>query len=130
MTRLLDTFRHAEAGMSLITRRGRARRSWKEANLCRQLEIKTARRLRRSLAGVINEVDTAVMEDLMRILRRLSKARDKKPNEFDKHLKLALELTNMTFSKSRPPAWNILLSTFHEVYRDVGRYFPRPRTKA
>ena len=130
MTRLLNTFRNAEAALSLLARRGHVRRSRKEAILCRQLELKAARRLRRSLAGVINEVDTAVMEDLMRILRKLSKADSKKPNEFDKHMKLALELTNMSFSKSRPPAWNILLSTYHEVYRDVGRYFPRPRTKS
>ena len=130
MTRLLDTFRNAEAGVSLLARRGHIRRSRKEAVLYRMLELKAARRLRRSLAGVINEVDTAVMEDLMRILRRLSKAGDKKPNEFDKHLKLALELTNMTFSKSRPPAWNILLSTYHAVYRDIGRYFPRPRAQS
>ena len=130
MTKLLDTFRHAEAGMALIARRGRTHRSWKEANLCRQLEIKTARRLRRSLAGVINEVDTAVMEDLMRILRRLSKAGDSKPHEYDKRLKLSLELTNMTFSKSRPPNWDMLTFTFNQIYERVGRYFPRPRSKS
>ena len=57
MTKLLDTFRHAEAGVSLITRRGQARRSCNAAILHRRLEIKTARRLRRSLASVINEID-------------------------------------------------------------------------
>ena len=130
MTRLLDTFRNAEAGVSLLARRGQVRRSRREAILCRQLEIKAARRLRRSLAGVINEVDTAVMEDLMRILRRLSKAEDKKPHEYDKRIKLSLELTNMTFSKSRPPSWDALTFTFNQIYDRVGRYFPRRSTKA
>jgi len=77
------------------------------------------------MASVINEVDTAVMEDLMRILRKLSKSEDKKPNEFDKHMKLSLELTNMSYSKSRPPAWNILADTFHQMYLRTAKYFPR-----
>ena len=130
MTKLLNTFRHAEASMSLITRRGRPLRSRKEAILRRLLELKTARRLRTSLASVINEVDTAVMEDLMRILRKLSKAEEKKPNEFDKHMKLALELTNMSYSKSRPPAWNILAETFHQMYLRTAKYFPQPNTNS
>lgn len=116
--------------MSLITRRGQPLRSRKEAILHRLLELKTARSLRKSLASVINEVDTAVMEDLMRILRRLSKADNKKPNEFDQHMKLALELTNMSYSKSRPPAWNILMSTFDLVYGRTAKYFPKPSTKS
>ena len=66
----------------------------------------------------------------MRILRRLSNSDDKKRNEFDKHMKLALELTNMSYSKSRPPAWNILLSTFDSMYARTTKYFPQPRTNS
>ena len=130
MTRLLNTFRHAEAGASLLTRRIVKPSSRQESDLRRRLELKTARRLRRSLASVINEIDTAVMEDLMRILRKLSKSEHKKPNEFDKHMKLALELTNMSYSKSRPPAWNVLLFTFNEVYARTAKYFPQARSRS
>ena len=94
--------------------------SCRVADVLERRRLTASRNLRRAIAANITELDTAVMNDLMRVVKRLSKgATPVEDNGLDR-IKLTLELMEMAVkgAPSRHPEHLIWL--FNELYKGLG----------
>ncbi len=83
------------------------------------LQVEAGRELRRALGNVVTELDAAVFDDLMKILKKLSKGIASEENGYSTKLRLALDIIGMSFSKSKPPDSELILWKLNKIYNSI-----------
>ncbi len=120
-TRFLSTL---EGALSAI---GRDRKGlYRTAALQPPLEkLKTAyAQSLREAAGKVTELDVDVMDDLMKVVKKLSRQTSTSDNGLEARLKLTLELIQYTMGKSTSNHPDHLLWLFNKIYQGLRKIIP------
>ena len=86
-----------------------------------------AQRLRHAAAKV-TELDVDVMEDLMRIVKKLGRHSVSTDNGLEIRLKLTLDLMEYTISRTTPTAPDHLIWLFNKLYQGLSKIIPDKST--
>lgn len=75
-------------------------------------------------AGKVTELDADVLEDLMKIVKKLGKQTASNGNGLETRLKLTLDLLPYIFDKGKNTTPDMLLYRFNELYRGLCQSIP------
>jgi len=78
----------------------------------------------RDAAGKVTELDVDVMEDLMRIVKKLGKQSTPAESDVERRFRLSLELLDYVLDKRRPTAPDHVLWVFNKLYLGLMRTIP------
>ncbi|MBN1461684.1 MAG: hypothetical protein JXA57_19300 [Armatimonadetes bacterium] len=84
-----------------------------------EIRESSARMLRDAIGATMTELDVDVMEDLMKIVKKLGKGAVRVDNGLEARVKLALELTQMALDRKAPPTPQHLIWMFNEFYKGL-----------
>ena len=117
-----------EGALSMLARERKGLyRTGAAKSLHERLKENAARRLRRE-AGKVTELDADVLEDLMKIVKKLGKQATPNGNGLETRLKLTLELLPYALEKGKATTPDMLLYRFNEIYQWMSRVFPENST--
>ena len=78
----------------------------------------------RQAAAKLTELDVDVMEDLMRVVKKLGKQSTPTDNGLDTRLKLTLDLIEHVISRTTPTAPDHLIWLFNKLYQGLSQIIP------
>ena len=78
-----------------------------------------ARNLRRAVTATITELDADLLEDLMRVIKKVGKDAVKDDNGVVDILKLSFQLMEMAATKGSPRTPDFLVWTFNKIYQGL-----------
>jgi hypothetical protein len=84
-----------------------------------QIRIRAARNLRRAVGATITDLDINVIDDLMKIVKKLGKGVGHTSNGLEDRLKLTLELTQLALDRKAPPSPDQIIWTFNQIYKGL-----------
>ena len=82
----------------------------------------------RLAAGKVTELDVDVMDDLMKVVKKLSRQSVTTNNGLDTRLKLTLELIQYTMGKTTAAQPDHLLWLFNQIYQGLKKIIPDTAT--
>ena len=82
----------------------------------------------RVAAGKLTELDVGVMDDLMKVVKKLSKQTSTSDNGLETRLKLTLELIEYTMGKTNSTHPDHLLWLFNTIYQGLKKIIPDSAT--
>ena len=85
-----------------------------------------ARELRRAIGATITEIDTALMQNLMQIVKKLSKGVTNGDNGQKDPADVTLKIMEMAVDKGGPRHHSHLTWLFNRIYRDISWAFQPP----
>ena len=94
-----------------------------------RLNESAGRRLRRAAAAKVTELDTDVMGDIMKLLKKLGKESTESNHDMEDRFKLTLNLLDYAVSRKIPTAPDQIIWVFNKLYAGLGYLFLNPTTK-
>ncbi len=88
--------------------------------------VVAARELRRAIAATITEIDTALMQNLMQIVKKLSKGVTNGDNGQKDPADMAVRIMEMALDKGGPRHVKHLTWLFNTIYKDISWAFQPP----
>ena len=82
----------------------------------------------RQAAAKLTELDVDVMEDLMRVVKKLGKQSTPTDNGLDTRLKLTLDLIEHVISRTTPTTPDHLIWLFNKLYQGLSQIIPHNST--
>lgn len=122
MNRALKLLRAIDGAIHYLRVSNKGIRRHASASLREGERLRVARDLRRWVVASITELDADVLEDLIRMIKKVGKdaAKGNNNNGYSERLKLALELTQMTLNNRKTPVYpKPLLDDFNQIYNSL-----------
>lgn len=120
----------AEAYKVLALRTHRTGLGHDDRRFRRQQFLAASRRLRRAATATVSEIDAAVFDDLMKIMKLLRQQAVKVEDHSEAKTDLALQLLDQCITKGTPKSPDHILWLFNKFYAEADRIVEREKERA
>jgi hypothetical protein len=107
------------AALALVDCQRGLMRRYGSAQLPQQTRLAARRNLAQEMLGPLDEFDFDVLQDLMGLLEKLKKGVGRSDKDFDKRIRLALEMLPSTLDKDRPAHPDHVVWMFNQIYKQL-----------